>query len=469
MSSFVKRTKETLPSARSGHVLLNDNKNQCIYVLGGYNDNGPLDDIYRYDYKINKWTKLITTSTSSSKIIATPLPRLECDCCLISAGDNTNIYLFGGIQNIDDQVLIYNDLWYYNTNKLSWLCIAEETPISERSGHVLLSISNNNFIVHGGECLGRWFDDTWLYDIKQKKWMLIAINGRKPIPRSSHSIVYCEDSNIIALFGGITSSSIQQEMVHLNDLWILDMKTNNDPREWIWQMLTFPGLCPSPRDLAALMSLGNGKIMIMGGYGLEEIDIEEVDENAEGNDINMNIVENEDETEGVDNENNNNDIDDSDNDYEDMDDDDDDDDDDEDQGTSEEIIEDDSSKLEKANVDDLNMNGMIISSSVNENVIGESNEEEEEDDDDDDNDNDGIVEVTYLDDCWILDLNTITSVEVELGECITNGKAIIPRRGMKMTRIIDDNRDTIITFGGFDGSSFYGSNECIDTKKLLLS
>jgi len=100
MSSFVKRTKETLPSARSGHVLLNDNKNQCIYVLGGYNDNGPLDDIYRYDYKINKWTKLITTS--SSKIIATPLPRLECDCCLISAGDNTNIYLFGGIQNISD-------------------------------------------------------------------------------------------------------------------------------------------------------------------------------------------------------------------------------------------------------------------------------------------------------------------------------------------------------------------------------
>ena len=449
MSSFVKRTKETIPSARSGHVLLNDNKNQCIYVLGGYNDNGPLDDIYRYDYKINKWTKLITSSSSSSsKIITTPLPRLECDCCLMSAGDNTNIYLFGGIQNIDDQVLIYNDLWYYNTNKLSWLCIAEETPISERSGHVLLSISSNNFIVHGGECLGRWFDDTWLYDINQKKWILIAINGKKPIPRSSHSIVYCEDSNVIALFGGVTSSSTQHEMVHLNDLWILDMKTNNDPKELIWQMVTFPGLSPSPRDLAALMSVGNGKIMIMGGYGLEEMVIEEVYEDADGN---MKVVEDIDD---------NNEINDDD-DNELMDDEDDDDDDDDDQEEAEKVaIESDSSKVEKASIDDLNINGMAVSS-IDRKVIEEQNEDEENDDDD------GIVDVVYLDDCWILDLNTKTSVEVDLEECITNGKAVIPRRGMKMTRIIDDTRDIIITFGGFDGSSFYGTNECIDTKKFL--
>jgi N-acetylneuraminic acid mutarotase len=139
MSSFIKRTKETKPQGRAGHLLLNDLKNKCIYLIGGYNDEGPLDDIYRYDYKINKWTKLITTSKLS------PLPRLECDCCLIN-NDNSNVYLFGGVQNIDDQVLIYNDLWHFNTNKLTWICTAEETPVSERSGHVMLSISDKAYL-----------------------------------------------------------------------------------------------------------------------------------------------------------------------------------------------------------------------------------------------------------------------------------------------------------------------------------
>ena len=435
MSSFV--TKETIPSGRSGHTLLNDIKYKCIYLIGGYNDEGQLNDIYRYDYKLSKWTKLITTSKLS------PLPRLECDCCLINSDSGTSIYLFGGVQNIDDQVLIYNDLWHFNTNKITWICMAEETPVAERSGHVMCSISNNNFIIHGGECLGKWFDDTWLYDIKQKKWYSIAVNGTKPIARSSHAITYCEDNNIIALFGGVTRNGSQQEMVHLNDLWILDLKTNDNPREWFWQMINLRGLCPSPRDLPAFMSIGNGKIIVMGGFGLEEM--EAVYEDADVDDINMKTIDNE---EG----NNNNDNDN----VEQMDEDEEGDEGEEDE-EDEEGIELNSSELEKVTIDDLNMDKMTIALRTNENEP------------DEDEDEDGIVEVTYLDDCWILDMNSKTSIEVDLAESITNGTTLIPRRGMKITRIVDDLRDIIITFGGFDGSSFHDTNECIDTKKLLLS
>jgi len=440
MSSFIKRTKETLPSSRSGHALLNDNKNKNIYIVGGYNEDGPLDDIYRYDCNINKWTKLITPLTkAASKIVKndyiSPLPRLEFDCCLTSTDLSTNIYLFGGVQNIDDQILIYNDLWCYDSNKLTWVCISEETPVAERSGHVMLSISSNHFIINGGECLGKWFDDTWLYDIQQKKWYQVGLNGLKPIPRSSHSIVYCEDTNIIVLFGGVTSSpNSQQEMIQLNDLWILDMKTNNNPKEWIWQMVSLSGIAPSPRDLPALMSLGNGKIMIMGGYGLEEVDIEEVDDDEEmdSDDADEDLLDNNIVDDIIDN-------------GHDM--------------TSENVI----IQKDSVSVDDLNITGMTLS-----NDIIQSNELQlDGDNDDEDNDIEGAVEITYLDDCWILDINTRTSVEVDLDESITNGMTVIPRRGMKITRIKDDVKDLIITFGGFDGSSFYGITETIDVSKLL--
>jgi len=163
MSKFVdkravaKSPSSTPPSARAGHSLLNTPRG--LYLLGGYDETGPLSDIYCYNSIDARWTKLIAPRKS-------PLPRTDVDCCYCDG----NIYLFGGVQlDNNDDVLIYNDLWVYNIVNMKWVCLYEETPVPERNSYVCKCVLNDtspynqSLIIHGGELMQKLHDDTW-YD-----------------------------------------------------------------------------------------------------------------------------------------------------------------------------------------------------------------------------------------------------------------------------------------------------------------
>ena len=309
MSKFVKRPAsssknyaltEMRPSPRAGHsvVVVDDQTTTTVgvqrymFVVGGYAKSGPLADVFRFDIKVSKWervtappaTRSPTTAaskkatTSTAKATPSPLPRLEFDCCCVGS----DIYLFGGIQLDDfDNVLIYNDLWSFDTKKMRWSVLDEGSSVSERSSHSCTAVAGGGLIVYGGECMSAALPDSWLWHVEGRRWQRVGNReGPQPEPRSAHAACYIAESSALVIFGGITS--VNGEIEHLNDLWCLDTAGGTAAADqWAWRSIVFQtGLAPSPRDLPMMLA-ARGGVLIMGGYGLEEKEEEDDDEEEE--------------------------------------------------------------------------------------------------------------------------------------------------------------------------------------------
>ena len=308
---FVKRsgktTKITKPAERAGHVFLqplrpNDADTKC-YLLGGYCDNGPLCDVWSFHVNSSTW-KLLSNEEMSKQ---SPLPRYEFDGCLTSSG----IYVFGGFQSDGHEVAITNDLWLFDLEYETWKLVSEESKPPERSGHVMVTIDHDKFIVHGGTCMGAR-GDLWVYETSLHDWWEVPCElGKSPCPRWMHSAAFCRDSQLLVIFGGLTQPQSSSDAVasalppssspspeYLNDLWILDMNgINSTTASRPWQMVQYQGLAPSPRDLPAIAAM-NGSIIIMGGFGLLEVDELDFEEDEEEEEEGEEDEEDEDDEEG---------------------------------------------------------------------------------------------------------------------------------------------------------------------------
>ena len=265
------------PEGRAGHLLTSSGSR--LFVGGGYSENGPLSDFWQYD---KEW-KCLNASSSSQ---CTPFPRMMCGG--YQFGDE--IYLFGGMQQLDDEVLIQNDLWKFDIRSRQWVLLQQESPISERYNHAVTAISPTQMLVHGGECSGL-LGDCWVYDIPSRSFSQVPTPpGHSPCPRSSHSCAFIHP--YVVIFGGATNSSVcgegpgeieESAPVYLNDLWLLDVSVSADPSQWSWRKLLFEGLAPSPRDMASLVDISGlterpYSLLLFGGYGLAEIDEDQEDE-----------------------------------------------------------------------------------------------------------------------------------------------------------------------------------------------
>lgn len=526
--AFSAAKSTTPPVSRSGHSFLHSftrsigtqssesetgpKASEVHYVLGGYNDEGPLDDVYRYNPDGDTWTKLCIQKCKVPKNAFPPLPRMDFDSCCI----NDKIYIFGGFQLEDEQVLILNDLWSLDVNKLCWKLIAEETPVSERAGHVVVSVGNDCFIVHGGEQMGRPFDDTWLYNTSTNQWKAVATSSNnknnnnknkdnkdnnkdtanakywnKPCARSAHSAAFCPESNALVIFGGITVEvpSQSSEPIHLNDLWILNIDFTEDPAKWTWRAVSLNSLAPSPRDLAGMVSIGDGILLINGGYGLKELESGGVDMIEEDE-------EEEEEGEGGEEEDDDNDDDNNDDDDEEG-----------EEGVEGEVSlkrkgMNDSNEIKETDVD-VEMNTAMDQTSQNVNDITNKMETislkggnasvaalpaskvtedtsmevdrhgaremlSEDDDEAVEDGADADVQLEYLNDAWLVDLTTLSAIEIDLRDVLTDksGKANVgpPRRGCKMIKCLSNN--AILSFGGFDGRGFCAETEALDLTSL---
>jgi hypothetical protein len=273
------------PQGRAGHLMTSCGS--TLYMGGGYSESGPLSDFWQYE---KEWKCLTPTSPS----LETPFPRIMCDGCQFGE----EVYLFGGIQQFDDEVLIQNDLWMYDSRIKCWVLLQPESPISERYNHAVTAISSTRMLVHGGECNGV-LGDCWVYDIASRSFTQVPTpDGQAPCPRSSHSCVFLNP--YVVVFGGVSNSSVcgegQGETVdntplYLNDLWLLDVSVSADPTKWTWRMLPFQGLAPSPRDMTSLVDVSDVierpySLLLFGGYGLTEI-YEEDEEDAEDDEANL--------------------------------------------------------------------------------------------------------------------------------------------------------------------------------------
>jgi hypothetical protein len=447
--AFVKKAgkKPTSPCARAGHLFLNDDRDETLYVLGGYTELGPISDIWGYQPSSSSWQQLSNGEMSRQS----PFPRFEFDGCVVGS----NIYLFGGFQSDGREVSILNDLWVFNKDYQAWKIISEESSAPERSGHVCVAVERGRFIVHGGTCMG-FRQDLWVYSTSHNKWHEIN-SSIKPCARSMHSATYCRESGILAIFGGVTEQISEvgndPSPIYLNDLWVMHL--NDDMSQWNWSMVEFQSIAPSPRDLPALVAVGDG-VMIFGGFGLVEIpddlsDIIKEDEDNEGEEEEIGV--------GVDSE--------------------------------KRVVEE--TNTERFNDEPVTMQSEVDATMENSMEIAYLKEDvqitgehkvhfefelnkkiavmaEEVDEDDDDN----SVAMNYLADAWYINLKTGESKDFDIcsiigkHESFTEEKIIItpPRRGCKLILLPNSK---IISFGGFDGETFYSKTEELSSDILKNS
>ena len=278
-------------------------------IVGGYNETGPLAEIWIYDLARSMWQEIMGGLANKG-----PLPRVDFDACILG----NKVYLFGGMETDEtgDQALIYNDLWSFDLDSRRWVLLNEESPVSERMGHVCVSIDSDHFILHGGDCLGKAFSDLWLYTASSASWQRVhdnvsvderhAVTINAPCARSNHSACLVPEVRKVALFAGM--APLDGQPSHMNDFWLLDTSAGSaSAAMWSWSRIegssstTDPATAqqalqqaqeengvgivfPSPSDMPAIASVPTAagpKLVVLGGFGLQEVDSEDGAEDEE--------------------------------------------------------------------------------------------------------------------------------------------------------------------------------------------
>jgi hypothetical protein len=172
----ISKTTGGLPSRRAGHSAVGFSDG--FYVFGGRTtgDTG-LNDVWMYDYRINKWELLETKSTN------VPIPRQHTAMSIV----NQKIFIFGGI--IPSTKVILDDFWSFDMASRVWTChsvlgssaIGFGPPPLYRSH--LISINPNGLLVYGGfggggscggavcNSLESTLGQTYVFRFDQKKWL----------------------------------------------------------------------------------------------------------------------------------------------------------------------------------------------------------------------------------------------------------------------------------------------------------
>ncbi|KAF5153334.1 Galactose oxidase central domain protein [Theileria parva strain Muguga] len=204
---------------RSGHSATTDGKNR-IYVFGGYNDDGYfLNDLYKIDLSIKYDSDYKTYKTyaeftllSDEKSILNPSPRESSS--LIYA--DSKLYLFGGYSYT---AACTDGLWIFDLSTNRWYKSKSHVlpPPGEgytgiRMGRAILYFGGCNYTYNAHRC----YNNVWNYDTIGDKWTIVPSSFEKPLERG-HSFLFYSQNSII-LYGGS-----KLDNVIYNDMWKLSM------------------------------------------------------------------------------------------------------------------------------------------------------------------------------------------------------------------------------------------------------
>ncbi|KAL3690971.1 hypothetical protein R1sor_004622 [Riccia sorocarpa] len=135
-------------------------------------------------------------------------------------------------------------------------------PPTPRSGHTAVKVGKSLLAYFGGLMEKKFLNDLTVLDTETMQWYQPECTGSGesghigPSPRAFHVSVAIDCH--LFIFGGRCGRK------RLGDFWMLDTDT------WQWAELSGYGELPPPREFAAGASVGNGKIVIYGGWDGEK-------------------------------------------------------------------------------------------------------------------------------------------------------------------------------------------------------
>lgn len=196
-----------------------------IYIFGGANQAGNMNDMQVLDTDTLTWSTLVPAGTA-------PSPRTHHTTACV--GDRLIIYSGGhmGVDPVGDR-----QVHCFDASLEAWTVLTVQgDPPKPRHGHAMAAVGSKVYL-HGGMAGTTFYDDLHVLDLDRKAWSAVKRKRTFPSARAAHGLVAC--STDLYLFGGMNRDGA------LDDLYRLSTTSMT------WTRLELQGPAPACRlDLA---------------------------------------------------------------------------------------------------------------------------------------------------------------------------------------------------------------------------
>lgn len=153
-----------IPAKRNSHSMVS-NKEKA-YIFGGANQDGPLNDLWEFDFESRKFKRLLTTGVS--------LPSIEMHTCHLFK--EKYLLILGGRalpQGSKLEEIQFSDVIYQVDLESGEVCEFANLP-SAIGSHISAIVDEKYIILYGGTNGYRFFDNILRYAIETKTWTLMT-------------------------------------------------------------------------------------------------------------------------------------------------------------------------------------------------------------------------------------------------------------------------------------------------------
>lgn len=186
----------TRPSARYGHTAVMDAANGSMYVFGGRDAGGALNDCYTFDISTDTWSQVTMSGTI-------PSVRYRHAAVLIP-GSPPRMLICGG-RLLSTSVLPVTTYFLLDLSTYAWTQVDGAVDgglfLHSRCGHGLCYDGANYVYLTGGDYLEAYYSDCWRLDLATQTWHQLAdLPATLETGLSYQQSLYC--SGYITLIGG---------------------------------------------------------------------------------------------------------------------------------------------------------------------------------------------------------------------------------------------------------------------------
>jgi len=174
-----------------------------LWIFGGTNDDGILNDLYTFDIKNNIWKKVVNTKGDI------PPHHGHTATFYHKEGDFPKMIIFGGGRWNNNERVYMNQIYSYDFINNSWECVLAQGSIPcGRSFHSSV-LYQNSLIIFGGWWMTEngskrreyYTNDLLQFNLVTNTWNHITATGSPPGPRNRHSCVVLDlEGSTVFLF-----------------------------------------------------------------------------------------------------------------------------------------------------------------------------------------------------------------------------------------------------------------------------
>ncbi|KAJ8247453.1 hypothetical protein GJAV_G00246560 [Gymnothorax javanicus] len=261
------------PSARLNATLSAHPEKDELILFGGEYFNGKKTYLYNdlFFYNIKKNTWV------KSDIPNPPPPRCAHQAVVVPQGGG-QLWMFGGEFASPDgeQFYHYKDLWVLHLGTLTWEQIRVPGAPSGRSGHRMVQCKKQLLVFGGFHETARdyiYYNDVHTFNLESYSWSRLAPSGSGPCPRSACQMTPVPDGSGVLIYGGYSKVKAKKDVDKGTihaDMFLLKRDGKDELMKWVWSRVSPSGVKPVPRSGFSLAVGPGGRALLFGGVCDEE-------------------------------------------------------------------------------------------------------------------------------------------------------------------------------------------------------